>query len=273
VIDADVLVVIGDVANPMTTALPWVAETFSSVATKIYVPGNHDFYIGAGAERSTYYQDQMQRGREMATDLGITLLQNDVVEITAEDGGDLVRFAGATTWSDFSILPRGLTARDAMSQSQKGWYEGGWRNYERNWHNDFREIRYGGSGSRNRFTPAQMLALHRGSREFFERVLATPFAGDTVCISHMGPAPSVEPGDHSWLYGWSDMLPLMHGPLAPRYWLHGHVHKTFDYTIGDTRIVCNPRGHSAPGGMRENPHFDPHLTIQVGPDPAPRMRI
>jgi hypothetical protein len=65
----------------------------------------------------------------------------------------------------------------------------------------------------------------------------------------------------------------MHGPLAPRYWLRGHVHKSLDYTIGDTRVICNPRGYPGPGGTRESPNFDPHLTIEVGPDPTPGMRI
>jgi Calcineurin-like phosphoesterase len=273
-IDADVLVVIGDTTNPMTSGLPWIAQVFGSVPNIVCVPGNHCFYRGTkgSGEEHTFYQDQMARGREMAARLGITLLQNDTH--ACEIGG--VRFAGATTWSDFSILPREMMVRDAMSQSQKGWYEGGWRNYQRRWHNDFREIRYGAPGSKNRFTPSQMLALHRESKAFFERVLATPFDGDTVCISHMGPAPSVEPGqaeDHSWLYGWSDMIPLMHGPLAPKFWLHGHVHRSLDYTIGETRVICNPRGYPGPGGTRENPNFNPTLTIEVGVDLTPSMRI
>jgi Icc-related predicted phosphoesterase len=268
-LDADLLIVIGDTTNPMVLGLPWIAETFGNVPHIIYVPGNHCFYRGrpGSGEERTFYQDQTERARSLARSLGITFVQNDVCDI----GG--VRFVGATMWSDLSILPRGLTVRDAMSQSQKGWYEGGWRNWERNYHNDFREIRYGGPGTRKRFTPSQMLALHRESKEVFERVLATPFDGDTVAITHMGPAESVEPGDHSWLYGWSDLQHLMHGPLAPRYWLHGHVHTSLDYTIGDTRVICNPRGHPGPGGMRENPNFDPHLTIDVGCDPTPSMRI
>lgn len=28
-----------------------------------------------------------------------------------------------------------------------------------------------------------------------------------------------------------------------RYWLHGHTHYNFDYWIGETRVVCNPRGY------------------------------
>jgi hypothetical protein len=28
-----------------------------------------------------------------------------------------------------------------------------------------------------------------------------------------------------------------------RLWTHGHTHHNFDYVIGETRIVCNPRGY------------------------------
>jgi len=28
-----------------------------------------------------------------------------------------------------------------------------------------------------------------------------------------------------------------------KLWTHGHTHEPFDYMLGDTRIVCNPRGY------------------------------
>ena len=28
-----------------------------------------------------------------------------------------------------------------------------------------------------------------------------------------------------------------------KVWTHGHTHERYDYMIGDTRIVCNPRGY------------------------------
>lgn len=33
----------------------------------------------------------------------------------------------------------------------------------------------------------------------------------------------------------------------PRAWVHGHTHEACDYTIGDTRIVCNPSGYPGEG--------------------------
>ena len=28
-----------------------------------------------------------------------------------------------------------------------------------------------------------------------------------------------------------------------KLWTHGHTHHEFDYMVGSTRIVCNPRGY------------------------------
>ena len=28
-----------------------------------------------------------------------------------------------------------------------------------------------------------------------------------------------------------------------KLWTHGHTHDVFDYMIGSTRVVCNPRGY------------------------------
>jgi hypothetical protein len=28
-----------------------------------------------------------------------------------------------------------------------------------------------------------------------------------------------------------------------KLWTHGHTHHVFDYMIGETRVVCNPRGY------------------------------
>ena len=36
-------------------------------------------------------------------------------------------------------------------------------------------------------------------------------------------------------------------------WTHGHMHNSSDYQIGNTRVVCNPKGYH-----NENPHFNSH---------------
>lgn len=270
-VEADVLVVIGDTTNAMTRSLHWIAETLCDrVRRCVYVPGNHCFYRGprGSGEENTFYEDQMERGREIAASIGIDLLQNEVLHL--DDMG--VRIAGGTLWSDFSLLPPGWSRKMAMYYSQNG------RLRDDRWslrdkHNDFIEIRTGAGNSDHRFTPSQWLKLHDESFGFFSRVLETPYDGETVCVSHMGPASSVEPGMHAWLYGSKDIETLMRGPNAPSFWLHGHVHKSLDYSIGGTRVVCNPRGYALANGMRENPNFDPTLVVQIEPRQSLTMKI
>jgi hypothetical protein len=31
--------------------------------------------------------------------------------------------------------------------------------------------------------------------------------------------------------------------LKPKLWIHGHTHVPFDYKLGDTRVLCNPKGY------------------------------
>ena len=46
----------------------------------------------------------------------------------------------------------------------------------------------------------------------------------------------------------------------PRLWIHGHTHESFDYEIGKTRVVCNPRGYAS---TEENKEFRPDYTLVV----------
>jgi len=47
----------------------------------------------------------------------------------------------------------------------------------------------------------------------------------------------------------------------PRIWIHGHTHDSFDYQIGVTRVIANPRGYVSKHSSSENPHFNPKLSI------------
>lgn len=43
-----------------------------------------------------------------------------------------------------------------------------------------------------------------------------------------------------------------------KLWTHGHVHNSWDYKIGETRVICNPLGY--PG---ERTGFDPNLVVEI----------
>lgn len=46
----------------------------------------------------------------------------------------------------------------------------------------------------------------------------------------------------------------------PKIWLHGHTHDSADYTIGSTRVVCNPYGYK---DHDENARFSAGLLVDV----------
>jgi hypothetical protein len=29
----------------------------------------------------------------------------------------------------------------------------------------------------------------------------------------------------------------------PKLWIHGHTHDSFDYMVGETRVICHPKGY------------------------------
>jgi hypothetical protein len=47
-----------------------------------------------------------------------------------------------------------------------------------------------------------------------------------------------------------------------KLWTHGHTHHPFDYTIGETRVVCNPRGYESPG-YSEDTGWNPNILLEI----------
>lgn len=247
--DCDVVIIAGDVAERLSThSIEWLAREIRSRGWRcLYVPGNHDFW-------KTRYAAEVDRARAAALEHGIDLLvDGDVVEI----GG--VRFVGATLWTDYLVADaQAVSMRDADDRGT------GMR--------DHRRIRWGDGAQR--FRPAEALFEHRRHRAAIEAALETPFDGPTVVVTHHAPHPSslkagavTRPVDASYA---SDLTDLM-DRYRPALWVHGHVHASRDYMVGETRIVANPRGYvfeTGHGKRRtvevENPAHDPALTIEVG---------
>ena len=49
----------------------------------------------------------------------------------------------------------------------------------------------------------------------------------------------------------------------PVLWVHGHTHNSFDYQVGNCRVVCNPRVYVAWTGKAENRAFDAGFALVV----------
>jgi 3',5'-cyclic AMP phosphodiesterase CpdA len=275
-VDADFALFAGDLCDGAHLSLPWLAERLAGMP--IYaVLGNHDVWRDGSAPGYTI-EEQYERCAELGYKLGITALERGVAY-----HGD-VRIAACTLWTDFECRPPQFSLKQAMFLSQNGFLPGeeGMR-LERDRMNDFRYVhQIDPDGRRRRFTPARSIEIHRESRAWLESVLTTGHDGPTLVLSHHAPSPkSLMSGSHAhdWCYavGGPDgrgLEYLMTGDTAPSVWLHGHIHRSRDYVVGDTRVVSNPRGYpTRERGVMENPDWDPGLVIDIERRPAPGMRI
>jgi hypothetical protein len=84
--------------------------------------------------------------------------------------------------------------------------------------------------------------------EFIDNIIAGGTSKKYVVVGHHAPSKlSTKPeyeddvlvnGAYS-----SDLSEFILDRPEIKLWTHGHTHHEFDYMIGDTRIVCNPRGY------------------------------
>jgi Icc-related predicted phosphoesterase len=95
-------------------------------------------------------------------------------------------------------------------------------------------------------TPEDVLNDHKKFLKYLETVLKKD--GKFIVVGHHAPSKlSTHPryqNDTLMNGGYSSSLDFFiedHPEIL--LWTHGHTHETFDYKIGTTRVICNPRGY------------------------------
>ena len=105
-------------------------------------------------------------------------------------------------------------------------------------------------------------------RGYIEKELAREIPGPTVVVTHHAPSSrSVPPrftGDPLNVAYASDLEHIIER-WQLSLWLHGHIHDSADYRIGETWVRTNPKGYGPGNGFQEteNAAFDPHLVIEL----------
>lgn len=99
-----------------------------------------------------------------------------------------------------------------------------------------------------KFSPEDSVRDHKAMLEFIKTTIKDNPTMPVVVVGHHAPSKqSVKPryeGDVlvNGAYS-SDLTDFILNHPRIRVWTHGHTHDQFDYMIGSTRIVCNPRGY------------------------------
>jgi Icc-related predicted phosphoesterase len=183
----------------------------------IYIAGNHEFYHGKWPIGLQYLRE------ECAKFPNVYFMENDCKTIND------VTFIGATLWTDMNNGdPLTLHAVADMM-------------------NDFKIIRNSDLGFTT-LRPAHVAQAHKKSVGYIRSVVAEQHDRKFVVVGHMAPSrmsTHEKYADQTLMNGaYSSSLDefILDHPQI-KLWTHGHTHEDFDYMIGSTRVVCNPRGY------------------------------
>jgi len=183
----------------------------------VYVAGNHEFYHGKWNASLDHLRE------ECAKYPNVYFLERDIKVINE------VSFIGATLWTDCNKSDR-LTILSLNGMM-----------------NDYRVIR-NDEREYARLHPESTIKRHHQTIGYLKSVLPDLKDKKVVFVGHHGPsAKSTHPKyEYETLMngGYRSELDefIMDHPQIV-LWTHGHMHDPFDYNIGTTRVVCNPRGY------------------------------
>lgn len=230
-IEADVVVLAGDISLGIK-GLEWAAQTFPETPV-IYVPGNHEFYHHE-------YHSMLDEMRRYAATGKVYFLENEAVEIEG------IRFLGCTLWSDFNLYGNALYHAQCVRRNLL----------------DYAAIRVDEKGDIRGLSTSDVRLFHLISRNWLTDQLAQSNSLPTVVVTHNAPARGSiadcyagDPVTTGFVVNLEEMI----GRFQPRLWVHGHTHHSFDYHIGETRVICNPHGY----GDENLSFFIPGLVVEI----------
>lgn len=202
----------------------------------IYIAGNHEFYHGKFFAGIDYLRE------ECAKFSNVYFLERDTKIIND------IAFIGGTLWTDVNQYdPLTMQALPSMM-------------------NDYQTIR---NDDRNyaRLSTVDTATRHKLTKDYFKLSLTEHKDKKCVIVGHHSPSRlSTHPKYANQFImngGYSSDLSnfiLDHPQIA--CWFHGHTHHPFDYNIGQTRIVCNPRGYESTD-FSEQSGWDPDKCIKI----------
>jgi predicted phosphohydrolase len=223
----DLLLLAGDI-HVGTDGITYADAAARYLGCPAYVcSGNHDGY-------SSDLLRLIPALREGAVRTGgrVSFLEKDRVDLSVRDRR--VAILGATLWTDYRANGDEPLAMIAAGRAL----------------NDHRLIRYGG----DRFTPAQVRAIHLETREWLghEAITARNEVDLVVIMTHHGPIPDANPPQ----YRGGELATAFASDLRqeildwrPDLWVWGHTHYSMRDRFGRTELVSAQRGYvgSEPG--------------------------
>ena len=196
----------------------------------IYISGNHEHYNGDFAETFTVLRDRF------GYLVNLHILDKESVLIND------IMFIGGTLWTDMN-KEDGITLMHMKSMMNDFRCV---KNSARKRH--FHDLNGNSQFQVANFTPDDAVEDHKKMLEYIKIMVEGKHDQKFVVVGHHAPTKlSTHPryADELTMNGGysSDLSEFILDHPQIKLWTHGHTHEEFDYLIGTTRIVCNPRGY------------------------------
>lgn len=235
----DVLILAGDIfpitdlfsykiiANRYRTFLENCSKRFKDV---IYVLGNHCYYYGDIASTVKNFKTYCSQYPN------IHVLNNDSITI------DGLTFVGTTLWTNMNNrnIFTLLDAKRGMADYQVIYSNG------------------------NILTPDDTIQLFEESMHYLSEEVKKH--DKVIVVTHHAPSLNSlhKKFEGNTLNGafLNDLDDFIYDNDNILCWVHGHCHSRFDYYIGMTRVICNPRGYTM-NNYTEDTEYDPDLTVTL----------
>lgn len=284
--NADVLILSGDICVAKDIGRPdpdnlmegarsnRIADFFKRCSFEfphvVYVMGNHEHYHGDFAESAKKIRD-MLAGNLIHN---VYLLDRDTKVI------DDVTFVGGTLWTDMNnnddMTMRHVSRRMNDFQCVRNGHRMVSRrvplyelnpNYTEDGLNGSKYVTKEGGGlieighkfkeEAGHFSPEDAYEDFKKMVAYIQFMIEGKFDQKFVVVGHHAPSKlSTHPRyKHDTLMNGaysSDLNEFILAHPQIKLWTHGHTHEDFDYMLGTTRIVCNPRGYINYEGRADN---------------------
>ena len=218
--------------------ISWISKISKNFHSVVMVLGNHDYW-GCKLDKEPNVVKQALLDQSLSN---CYLLENDTVII-----GN-VKFVGATLWTSFNN-GHPLTMMIASGHM-----------------NDYKYIIKQTGPEYHKVKPRDILEKYIRSKEYIFNNTNKDHDGQMlIVVTHMAPSnlsvhekyKNSRDDESNFLY-YSDLgIEVCYSEID--YWFHGHMHDPFNYKLGDTTVICNPRGYA---GMESN-KFDETLRIDI----------
>ena len=266
---ADVLVLAGDicVAKHFTNRNPTYVQHlakeyrafFDHVCQEfphvVYIMGNHEHYSGDVAHTENILREHLDYGnlhileKETWRYQGHTFVGGTLwTDMNQEDGTAMSYAQGAM--NDFREVlnsNRMVVRQVPIYERNPLWTGDGLNGGQYQLDNKGAMIRTGYKSKEEpaRWTPEDSVTDHRKMLDYVDHATRDP--GSYIVVGHHCPSElSVAEQYKGNLLNAafrSSLDVFIEARPQIRLWLHGHTHYNFNYWIGETRVVCNPRGY------------------------------